>query len=111
MNSNSDTKTHSANRETTAIGPQLVEQPSKRTPDSLEAYHVAEPIRDLIAQEFRVVKSSRRLAKKYRMSVRVITDCVLLAIRKELMAEVLGIPRKGMGTEKSLHVVQRREAV
>jgi hypothetical protein len=71
------------------LGPQLVEPAPKPRNKSVEAYDIAEPVRDLIASEFRVVKSSRRLARKYRLPVHVVSDILHLASRKQPQSERL----------------------
>lgn len=69
--------------------PELVEKQTKPTRKSVEAGDIAEPVRDLIASEFRVVKSSRRLAQKYRLRQHVINDILHLAARKQPQSEKL----------------------
>ncbi len=63
---------------------------NKKTPP--EAYDIAPPVRDLIAGEFAVVKSSRRLARKYRLPQHVVQDIVLLGLRKPPQGERYAIP-------------------
>jgi len=76
-------------------GPQLVDSAPKRTRKTVEAYNIAEPVRDLIAAEFRVLKSSRRLAQKYKLPQHVISDILHLALRKQPQSERLVVmPRR-----------------
>lgn len=76
--------------------PQLVEaarkQPNKcHGVQAPEACHIAPKVRQLIADEFQVVQSSRKLARKYRMSIHVIQDIVLLHLRREPPRERLTV--------------------
>ena len=86
MNHNSDSNLSGPQ----LLGPQLVEPTPKRSSKSVEAYDIAEPVRQMIALEFHVVKSSRRLARKYSLPRHVISDIVDLHPRKEPQSERLG---------------------
>ena len=63
----------------------LVDNAQTVTPKrEIEAYHILPSVRQQIADEFRVMKSTRRLAKKYRLPRAVVQDIVALHLsRKE----------------------------
>lgn len=65
---------------------------SRRNKVTTEAYDIAPKVRDLIAGEFLMVKSSRRLARKYRLPQHVVQDIVLLAMRRPPERERYAMP-------------------
>lgn len=67
----------------------LVEKNATRTPREIEAYHIAPLVRQMIADEFRVMKSSRRLAKKHGLPLATVQDILHLCQRKEPQSETV----------------------
>jgi hypothetical protein len=79
-----------------AMQPQLVQPVEsagkpKNKKKSVEAYDIAPKVRQQIADEFLVVKSSRRLARKYRIAQHVISDILHLCGRREPQRERLAL--------------------